>query len=307
MDSSGNISTPGTLSTGAGGSTAGGIDLHQGTALTPPANSVTIHAPTSVGTAFTWVTPGAAATGLILGTNAAGVVTLSQIGTTNHSVPVGGGTTVAEKVIPDCTDSAGNHLNFTQSTNAFSCGTSSSGGGGGGSSMVTGAWVEPFDPVSTDHPFQGDSPAGRVLLDKFTAKQSGTVNTVNINIGTSPGANKSLAIGIYDMSGNLLGYARFTGSLSPAPGLASASLSSAITLVQGTQYWSAFATEDEPATLPIGYNPWISATASNVRGYHAIATNTVSGTNTTFALPATLGTILDSNFAYKVATYHLVK
>jgi len=33
------------------------------------------------------------------------------------------------KAIPDCQDSGGNHINFTQSTDAFSCGTSSSGGG----------------------------------------------------------------------------------------------------------------------------------------------------------------------------------
>ena len=42
-----------------------------------------------------------------------------------HSVPV---TTAANtetyKVIPDCTDTSGNHINYTQSTDAWSCGTS---------------------------------------------------------------------------------------------------------------------------------------------------------------------------------------
>lgn len=33
------------------------------------------------------------------------------------------------KTLPDCTDTGGNHLNYTQGTNAYSCGTSSSGGG----------------------------------------------------------------------------------------------------------------------------------------------------------------------------------
>ncbi len=44
-----------------------------------------------------------------------------------HSVQVTttANTTVTAKVLPDCTDAAGNHLNFTQSTDAFSCGTSS--------------------------------------------------------------------------------------------------------------------------------------------------------------------------------------
>ncbi|HZT52105.1 MAG TPA: hypothetical protein VFA22_09230, partial [Stellaceae bacterium] len=42
-----------------------------------------------------------------------------------------GASTLAAKTIPDCQDSGGNHLNYTQSTDAFSCGTTSSGGGGG--------------------------------------------------------------------------------------------------------------------------------------------------------------------------------
>lgn len=47
-----------------------------------------------------------------------------------HSVEVitTANTTATAKVIPDCTDTGGNHLNFTQSTDAFSCGTSGSGG-----------------------------------------------------------------------------------------------------------------------------------------------------------------------------------
>lgn len=47
-----------------------------------------------------------------------------------HSVEVitTANTTATAKVIPDCTDAAGQHLNFTQSTDAFSCGTSGSGG-----------------------------------------------------------------------------------------------------------------------------------------------------------------------------------
>lgn len=39
--------------------------------------------------------------------------------------------TATYKAVPDCTDTGGNHLNYTASTHAVSCGTSSSGGGGG--------------------------------------------------------------------------------------------------------------------------------------------------------------------------------
>lgn len=47
----------------------------------------------------------------------------------DDSVMVGNGTTWQSKAISNCTDTAGNHLNYTASTNTFSCGTS----GGGGS------------------------------------------------------------------------------------------------------------------------------------------------------------------------------
>lgn len=50
-----------------------------------------------------------------------------------HQVPVatGSGVVPTFKTVPDCVDSGGNHLNYTQSSDAFSCGTSSSGGGAG--------------------------------------------------------------------------------------------------------------------------------------------------------------------------------
>ncbi|HEV7523219.1 MAG TPA: hypothetical protein VGP89_19110 [Candidatus Angelobacter sp.] len=42
-----------------------------------------------------------------------------------HSVPViTAANTATWKVVPNCTDTTGNHLNYTQSTDAFSCGTS---------------------------------------------------------------------------------------------------------------------------------------------------------------------------------------
>jgi len=56
----------------------------------------------------------------------------------SHAVPVDVGGTSTYKVIPNCTDSGGNHINYTQSTDAFSCGTSSSGGGGSGSFAIMG-------------------------------------------------------------------------------------------------------------------------------------------------------------------------
>lgn len=56
-----------------------------------------------------------------------------------HSVEVitTANTTATAKVIPDCTDVTGNHINYTQSSDLFSCGTSSSGSGGTGTSITS--------------------------------------------------------------------------------------------------------------------------------------------------------------------------
>jgi hypothetical protein len=51
-------------------------------------------------------------------------------GPSTHQVPVvTASNTATYKTVPDCTDTGGNHLNYTQSSDAFSCGTSGSGGG----------------------------------------------------------------------------------------------------------------------------------------------------------------------------------
>lgn len=48
-----------------------------------------------------------------------------------HQVPVATSTSATTfKTVPDCTDTGGNHLNYTQSGDTFSCGTSGGGGGG---------------------------------------------------------------------------------------------------------------------------------------------------------------------------------
>lgn len=49
----------------------------------------------------------------------------------NDTVMVSDGATWQVVLVPDCDDTAGNHLNYDTATNTFSCGTSSSGGGGG--------------------------------------------------------------------------------------------------------------------------------------------------------------------------------
>jgi hypothetical protein len=67
--------------------------------------------------------------GTVLTTGAA--VTFGQGGTglssaADDTTLVSSGSAWQAKALPDCTDASGNHINYTASTNAFSCGTSSS-------------------------------------------------------------------------------------------------------------------------------------------------------------------------------------
>lgn len=73
------------------------------------------------------------ATGLPATTGITGTLPVGNGGTnltaaTDDQAMIGNGTTWESKAIPNCTDTGGNHLNYTASTNSLSCGTSSSGG-----------------------------------------------------------------------------------------------------------------------------------------------------------------------------------
>lgn len=70
LDSSGNISTPGAITTGAGGAVAGYAAFGQGTATTAPTSSVGFMAPTTVTTKYMIALPAAPTTGLVLRTGA---------------------------------------------------------------------------------------------------------------------------------------------------------------------------------------------------------------------------------------------
>lgn len=58
---------------------------------------------------------------------------LSALAVTDDSLPLANGTTYQVKTVPDCTDITGNHLNYTASTNSFSCGTTAGAGTPAGS------------------------------------------------------------------------------------------------------------------------------------------------------------------------------
>jgi len=74
IDDSNNLSTPGSISTGVGGSVAGNIALGQGTATSVAASTVQFQAPTSV-TGYNLVFPGATGNGFLNWSNSANVAT----------------------------------------------------------------------------------------------------------------------------------------------------------------------------------------------------------------------------------------
>jgi hypothetical protein len=71
------------------------------------------------------------------GAQATGTAGVVRGGTGNASIAqhqmylATGANVLAPKTLPDCPDTGGNHMNFTQATDAWSCGTSGTGGGGG--------------------------------------------------------------------------------------------------------------------------------------------------------------------------------
>jgi len=87
--STGNFSTIGTVTSGVGGAIAGAINLTQGTACTPSANSVCMYAPASIGTAYGIVKPSAVgATGVVKAAVSGAVATYSHAALVAADLPV---------------------------------------------------------------------------------------------------------------------------------------------------------------------------------------------------------------------------
>lgn len=80
IDDGNNLSTPGSITSGAGGSAAGALDLGEGTAASLVANTFTIMSPTDVAAGgLAYVLPATAATGFLLATDSSGMMTLSHV------------------------------------------------------------------------------------------------------------------------------------------------------------------------------------------------------------------------------------
>lgn len=186
LDGSGNFSIPGQVTTGVGSGVAGTVDFIQGTAPTPPANGISLYAPTSVATAYGIELPGAVgSTGILHNTTSGAVSTWSFSQLVNADVSASAaialsklGTQAADTVVMNATGStavptavamptggtngcagASNALTYNTSTHALGCNTIS--GGSGYPALLTAAWVSGGKQVSAGSTVQ-QAPIGRM-------------------------------------------------------------------------------------------------------------------------------------------------
>lgn len=129
-----------------------------------------------------------------------GAAAVAQLGASpaNHAVPVDVGGTSTYKVIPDCTDTGGNHINYTQSSDAFSCGTSSSGGGSTGTGpappAVVNNWYLP-QAMASGGVGGAAAAANTIYCNYGNVSQKLTINALGTRVTTlSAGNNLQLAI-----------------------------------------------------------------------------------------------------------------
>jgi hypothetical protein len=115
-------------------------------------------------------------------------------GPSTHSVPV---TTAANtetyKVVPDCTDTTGNHINYTQSTDAWSCGTSLP------ASVVTLTGTQTLTNKTLSSPTSTGTDTGTETLTNKTLGGTTPLNRLRANQGTP------VAIGDWTIAGLGLG------------------------------------------------------------------------------------------------------
>lgn len=176
----------GTIITGAFGGTGNGFF-----AVSGPAASLK-----------TFAFPNASAT--VLTDNA--LVTTAQGGTglgaqSDDTLLISNGTIWQAKAIPDCTDTGGNHLNYTAATNALSCGNT---GGGAGAGDVTAASTFGTDnrAIRSDGTGKGVQSSGITIDDSNNVTGMANLELATGKyLGTAHTAGNTMLIGAWDVDG----------------------------------------------------------------------------------------------------------
>lgn len=141
-------------------------------------------------------------TNLDLTASVTGILPYGNGGTGLSTLPpddnllVGSGIGLAYKALPNCTDASGNHLNYTASTNAFSCGTTSSSGTTGSDTQLI------FNDGGSA--FAG---ATALLYNKTNTASSGVQNQFTV----SPTINQSSTAGFNAVYVNVTETAKGSG------------------------------------------------------------------------------------------------
>lgn len=116
------------------------------------------------------------------------------------------------RAVPDCQDSSGNHLNYTASSNTFSCGNTqasagtvwsfSCGAATLGNGLTTSSWfADPANNAITNITAPTCAASGATSV--YIAPLTGTAANLFCQITTAPGAAKSTTLSLYDtVAGN---------------------------------------------------------------------------------------------------------
>lgn len=132
----------------------------------------------------------------ISGTNTAAQIAGSGA---SHAVPVDVGGTPTWKIVPDCQDTTGNHLNYTQSSDAFSCGTT-------GPSVTKSATIGWIAGVNPNNALAIVLPAASTLVSIVgnVETAAGSAATVSVNVaasGTACSAGTAVHSGSFNANG----------------------------------------------------------------------------------------------------------
>lgn len=191
------------ISSGAGGSTAGVTGMGGGTQslLLQSANSVGFISPASVSGQHYLAPPAtdmAAHNVLIYGATSGGI---SQ---------------AVQKTIPDCQDSAGNHLNFTQGSDTITCGNTTS---GGGTTMPVGSVLAPWGTLSSSSPAPTIGTNNHLQCLRMTVPSAWTVQNLTTYFYTATGSGV-ISFGLYQ-AGTLVTGSQTSSINAPGSGAAS--------------------------------------------------------------------------------------
>jgi hypothetical protein len=267
IDSSDNISTPGNITSGVGSGNAGSHDFVAGTSLSIAANSFGWGAGSSMTTSVRLESPNAvpaAHTLMVLG------------------APTSNKATWAYKAVPDCTDTGGNHLNFTQSTDAFSCGTS-----GGATSMFSTSGTGHFYPFDSFWSVTGGTPLLNTTVPTYWEFSVPATFTMTEIRGHQTAAGNHYAFAIYDSTCTRIVTGSTVTSSAYTPFVSTVS---STTLTPGV-YFLAMASGDDASVGIYIQNSTLAPLVLNAASTKRIFTgsNTISGT-TTITFPSTCGT-----------------